>query len=135
MCDIQIKNATMSRNRGLAQTLPLRKLLYEQRLKECKLTKLEERRKRGDLLEKHKTIHGLEKITEDTFFARADTLRRGHCMKIYKERSRREPRRNFFSQRVVIPWNALPEKVVSSKTTRLFKIEYDKCGEGGGGGG
>ena len=51
-------------------------------------------------------------------------------MKIYKERSRREPRRNFFSQRVVIPWNALPEKVVSSKTTRLFKIENDKCGQG-----
>ena len=111
---------------------PLRKLLYEQRLKECELTTLEERRKRGDLLETHKIMHGLEKIPEDTFFARADTLRGGHIMKIYKERSRREPRRNFFSQRVVIPWNALPEKVVSSKTMRLFKIEYDKCGEGVG---
>ncbi len=109
---------------------PLRKLLYEQRLKECKLTKLEERRTRGDLLETHKIMHGLEKIPEDTFLARADSLQRGHSMKIYNEKSRREPRRNFFSQRVVIPWNALPEKVVSSKTTRLFKIEYDKCGEG-----
>ena len=50
-------------------------------------------------------------------------------MKIYKERSRCEPRRNFFSQRVVITWNALPEKVVSSKITRLFK----SVGRGGGG--
>ncbi len=33
-------------------------------LKECKLTKLEDRRKRGDLLETHKIMHGLEKILE-----------------------------------------------------------------------
>ena len=49
-------------------------------------------------------------------------------MKLLKERSRREPCRHFFSQRVVIPWNALPEKVVSSKTMLQFKIEYDKYG-------
>ena len=74
-------------------------------------------------METHKIMHGLEIIPEDAFFARADTLR-----KVCKERSRREPHRNFFSQRVVIPWNALPEKVVSSKTTLQFEIEYDKCG-------
>ena len=71
----------------------LRKLPYEQRLKECNLTTLEERRKRGDLLETHKIMHGLERIPEVTFFARGDTLRRGHTLKIYKERSKREPRR------------------------------------------
>ena len=54
-------------------------------------------------------------------------------MKLLKERSRREPRRNVFSQRVVIPWNALPEKVVISKTTKQFNIAYDKCVGGGGG--
>ena len=68
-----------------------------------------------DLLETHKIMHGLEQIPEVTFFARGDTLRREHFLKIYKESSKREPRRNFFSQRVVIPWNALPEKVVFSK--------------------
>ncbi len=68
-------------------------------------------------------MHGLERIPEVTFFARGDTLRRGHTSNIYKERSKREPRRNFFSQRVVIPWNALPEKVVCSKSTLQFKIE------------
>ena len=47
---------------------------------------------RGDLLETHKIMHGLERIPEDTFFARGDTLRRGHSFKIYKERSKREPR-------------------------------------------
>ena len=73
------------------------KLPYEQRLNECNLTTLEERRKRGDLLETHKIMHGLERIPEVTFFARGDTLRRGHTLKIYKEISKREPRRNFFS--------------------------------------
>ena len=71
-------------------------------------------------------MHGLERMPELTFYARGDTLRRGLTMKIYKEISKREPRRNFFSQRVVIPWNALPEKVVCSKFTLQFKIEYDK---------
>ena len=75
-------------------------------------------------------MHGLERIPEDSFFARADTAQRGNSMKLYKERSRREPRRNFFSQRGVIPWNALHEKAVSSKTARQSKIKYDKCGEG-----
>ena len=113
-------------HRATKMITSLRKLPYEQRLKECNLTTLEERRKRGDLLETHKIMHGLERIPEVTFFARGDTLRRGHTLKIYKERSKREPRRNFFSQRVVIPWNALPEKVVCSKSTLQFKIEYDK---------
>ena len=48
----------------------LRKLPYEQRLKECKLTTLEERRKRGDLLETHKIMHGLESIREDLLYKR-----------------------------------------------------------------
>ena len=92
-------------------------------MKECNLTTLEERRKRGDMLETHKIMHGLERIPDVTFFARGDTLRRVHSLKIYKERSKREPRRNFFSQRVVIArWNALPEKVVCSNSTLQFKL-------------
>ena len=113
-------------HRATKMITTLRKLPYEQRLKECNLTTLEERRRRGDMLETHKIMHGLERIPEVTFFARGDTLRRGHTLKIYKERSKREPRRNFFSQRVVIPWNALPERVVCSKSTLQFKIEFDK---------
>ena len=96
------------------------------KLKECNLTTLGERRKRGDLLETHKIMHGLERIPEVTFFARGDTQRRGHTLKIYKERMQREPRRNFFTQRVVTPWNELPEKVVCSKSMLQFKIQYDK---------
>ena len=31
---------------------------------------------------------------------------------------------NFFSQRVVTPWNTLPENVPCSKSMLQFKIEY-----------
>ena len=120
-------------HRATKMITSLRKLPYEQKLKECNLTTLEERRKKGDLLETHRITHGLERIPEVTFFARGDTLRRRHTLKIYKEISKREPRRNFFSQRAVIHWNALPEKVVCSKSTLQFKIEYDKCVCVGGG--
>ena len=123
-----IKNREISRQIGRlgSSVTSLRKLPYEQRLKECNLTTLEERRKRGNLLKTHKIMHGLDRIPEVTFFARGDALRRGHSLKIYKERPKREPHRNFFLQRVVIPWNALPEKVVCSNSTLQFKIEYDK---------
>ena len=86
-----------------------------------------ERRERGDLLATHKIMHGLARIPEDAFSARADIIRWVHSMKLFEDRSRCETRRNFFSQRVVIPRNALPEKVVSSKTTLQLKLEYDKC--------
>ena len=46
---------------------------------------------------------------------------KGHSVKLFKERARREPHMSFFSQRVVIPWNALPENVASSNTTLQIK--------------
>ena len=69
----------------------------------------EERRKKGDLLETHKIMHGLQRIPEIAFFARGDTLRRGHTLKIYKERSKLEPCKQefLFTTCIVIPWNAL----------------------------
>ena len=55
-------------HRATKMITTLRKLPYEQRLKECNLTTLEERRKRGDLLETHEIMHCLERIPEVTFF-------------------------------------------------------------------
>ena len=72
-------------HRATKMITSLRKLACAQRLKECKSTTLEERRKTGDLLETHKIMHGLDRFPEDTFFAKADTLRRGHSMKLFKE--------------------------------------------------
>ena len=64
-------------HRATKMITTLRKLPYEQRLKDCNLATLEERRKRGDLLETHKIMHGLERIPEVTFFSRGDILCEG----------------------------------------------------------
>jgi len=37
-----------------------------------------------------------------------------------------EVRRNFFSQKVVNPWNSLPQRVVEAGSLEVFKVVVDK---------
>jgi len=102
-------------------------LKYEDRLVKTGLTTLEERRTRGDLIETFKMIKGLNKTDYKRFFTIAHSSRtRGHRLKIVKNRSRLDIRKNFFSQRVVNMWNELPEIVVESESVNSFKNKYDK---------
>lgn len=106
----------------------MRTLTYEERLKACDLQSLEERRDRGDLLEVHKLVKGIDRIPSSTFFTPQENRhsQRGQDSKFYKHRSRLDIRRNFFSQRVVNKWNALPQYVVNATSTSNFKNRYDK---------
>ena len=99
-------------HRATKMITSLRKLPYEQRLKECNLTPSEERRKTDDLLETHKIMHGLERIPEVTFFARGDTLRRGHTLKIYKERSKLATHLRFNDNSLEIHWQHIGNSLV-----------------------
>ena len=84
---------------------------YEERLKILDLHRLEKRRIRGDLIETHKILSGREGLDKDKFFnTDVDKRTRGE-KKIFKQRSRLEIRKNFFSQRVVNHWNGLKEEV------------------------
>ena len=47
-------------------------------------------------------------------------------MKLYKEYSRLNLRKNWFSQRVVQKWNSLTVDEVEAKKTSDFKAQYDK---------
>ena len=58
---------------------------YYERLKRLKLTTLETRRLRADLIEVYKIMNGLEGIEEETFFERRQGITRGHTGKIYKK--------------------------------------------------
>ena len=52
---------------------------------------------------------------------------RSHNMKICSEKlPNTDIRRNFFSQRVVVPWNSLPPEVVNSPNVNIFKGNYDR---------
>ena len=106
----------------------LRDLSYEERLSRLKLTTLEERRTRGDMILTYKLISRKEGISPDKFFTMANV--RGDpeiaCgKKIYRKRSNLDKRKHCFSQRVPIKWNNLSKKEVEASSTSVFKKEYD----------
>lgn len=106
----------------------LRKLPYEDRLRSCKLTTLEIRRRRGDLIETYKILTGKEDIPPDRFFTMANYERtRGHHLKLYKERTGTVKQASF-GERIVDYWNELDERAVSATTTDQFKRELSKLG-------
>jgi len=51
---------------------------------------------------------------------------RGHSFKLYKHYSRIDIQKNFFTRRVINPWNNLPKEVISTSSTNDFKnlIDY-----------
>jgi ribonucleases P/MRP protein subunit RPP40 len=102
------------------------KMKYEQRLKELELMTLQQRRKRGDLIETYKIMSGLERVEASKFFTRAGTVHlRGNSLKMYKKQARIDVRRCFFSMRVVEEWNKLPEVVVKAENIEMFKRRLD----------
>lgn len=110
----------------------LRNCSYEDRLVKLGLTTLEERRRRGDLIEAYKIITGKEKVRIEDFFNfhQSNYELRGHQYKLVTKRSRLEVRRNYFSQRVVGPWNRLPSHVVEATTVNTFKNRFDRLKKG-----
>ena len=85
------------------------------------LESLEQRRSFYDLCEVYKLKHDLYKTPPDSFFRCPQRALRGHPLKIFKERSRTEVRKNYFSNRMVDKWNALPEEVVLAPSLNTFK--------------
>lgn len=101
---------------------------YEERLRRLGLTTLEQRRKRGDLIEVFKIMTGRERIDSDIFFKRASSGHhlRGHSQKLFAAGARLDVRKHFFSVRVTREWNALPQTVVDAPSVNTFKNRLDK---------
>ena len=105
----------------------LKYLPYEERLQQLSLLKIEERARRGDLIETYKIMTGKLNVDPGQFFTKESTSRtRGHHLKLIKPRSRGLLRSKFFSRRVVDCWNQLPAEVVSAVSTNSFKAKLDK---------
>ena len=102
---------------------------YEEKLEKLGLTKLVERRFRGDMIETYKLLTNKEGISKNIFFEmrneRGDPeANRG--LVIFKKRTSGRCRRKFtFSQRVVNPWNKLKREEVQAKKTSNFKAKFD----------
>ena len=105
---------------------------YESRLLELGLPSLLERRKRGDMIEVWKILHGEENVDPSTWFRLAsDGAARNTRQASVDSLNLKPPpwngeiRRNFFSVRVVGEWNKLPASVQNSGSINSFKRNYD----------
>ena len=101
-------------------------LSYENRLKELGLTKLKDRRTRGDMILTYRLLKGEEGVDFRKFFTLAENEHdtRGHSKKLEKPMVRLDTRKYFFSSRVVDKWNELTEEEVTARNTHIFKKLY-----------
>ena len=100
---------------------------YEERLEILKLPSLEDRRKRGDLIQTFKLLKGFYSVNvADLFESDYDESRRGHPWKLKKNRWNTRKRGSFLTNRVIEAWNALPHEAVNAQTINNFKNNLDK---------
>ena len=104
---------------------------YEGRLAELGLTTLAQRRHRGDMIEVWKILHGKEDIDKSHLFtmaadaAQRPTRQSSSPYSIKPPQWNGDVRKNFFSNRVVQPWNDLPISIQSSSSINVFKANFD----------
>ena len=113
-------------NTQKANVISMYRKTYEERLKDLGLTTLEARRQRGDMIQVHKVLHGLQSVDLSELFIVKPNRQRGSAFKLYKRRFATSKRGHSFSQRVINKWNKLTEQVHTAKTTIQFKREFDK---------
>ena len=105
---------------------------YEARLRSLRLTTLETRRLRGDLIEVFKIFKGFDKLEPERFFMVNDSGTRGHDLKLFKPRCRLDCKKFAFSHRVVDNWNNLSFDITACNSVNSFKNRLDSYLEGRG---
>ena len=105
----------------------MKHLPYDDRLKRLKLIRIEDRQRRGDLIETYKLLTNKVAVDHTQFFKLCEEHRtRGHSLKLEVRRCNLKPRSKFFANRVVTAWNQLPEEVSSAHTVNSFKNRLDR---------
>ena len=102
-------------------------LSYEDRLKELKLFPLKERRLRGDMISTYKMLNGLMDVDREQLVPiHGNPSTRSHNQQLKGKIVKGNMRKNFFTQRIILPWNNLSTDTISSETVTTFKGRYDK---------
>ena len=100
---------------------------YEERLKRLKLFPLKDRRVRGDMISAYKMINGIIKVNREKIVPLHNNLStRSHHQQLNGAIVKNNRRKNFFTQRIVRPWNDLSTNTISSDNVNTFKGRYDK---------
>ena len=93
---------------------------------------LDMRRLKADLIQTYKILNRIDDVKPETWFQTVGenpvrpTRLTDYPLNLIKTRSRLDIRGNFFSQRVIFPWNNLPTLVKSKPTISAFKKALDK---------
>jgi hypothetical protein len=117
--------------RAVAMVAGLRSRGYEDRLKELKLTTLEERRHQADMLQMYKISAGIGQLDSAIWFqpaaaSAARTRQAADALNVRPNHGRLEIRHNFFSVRAGERWNAVPADIKRARTAAIFKRSYAK---------
>ena len=108
--------------------------MYEEKLAELGLPSLQARRTEIDMVQTYKIVNNLDTGNSDQWFERANNRRatRNNTVRhnLVPKQGRHEFRRNFFSSRVIVTWNSLPEAVRDAPTVSNFKRQYRRHLEG-----
>jgi hypothetical protein len=101
---------------------------YLDRLKILNLPSLELRRLRADIVLCYKILNGMTAGPPERYgLTLANVNTRGHNMKLYQEQTCIDIRKNFFCNRVIKPWNALPQEVIDANSVLSFKRGLLRC--------
>ena len=116
--------------RVVRMTSGLKGTNYSEKLLELGLWSLEDRRKRGDTIQVWKVLHGHDDVKEETWFRRIsrtgiNTRLSSSPFNLELTPAKLDIRKQFFSVRVISPWNALPDIVKAAGTLNCFKNLYD----------
>ena len=106
---------------------------YEDRLKECKMMTIRDRRRRADLLQMWKTMHGADGSDLTHCFDLAQrhegtisTRESLGYLNVKHKKPNKEVRSHFWSVRVCSPWNSLPDWMKKIDKYSAFQKALDE---------
>ena len=120
------KQAIENLQRRATKIVPeIKDLSYEERLRELNLPTLEYRRRRGDLIQMFKILHGIDDIDSSKLVTLNENTARGHSFKLNKPRCLKSLQQNAFPARCIDDWNFLPNDLVCIEKLDTFKNRLD----------
>ena len=121
-------NAIETVQRAFTKRLPsFQNLSYHERITNLQLQTLEHRRLVTDLYTCHCIINGHSALQFNDFFINSHRSNlRGHSGKLEMPLCKNNFTKNFFSARVIKPWNSLSQDLISIQNSKLFKKHVAK---------